>query len=85
MPIDPSLSGLIAAPQQRHSVTSASAMYPQFPTRQPEVRSRSVGNGDPGGWGERDGRRARLRREVEEMREVLRRKEREIEELDGEG
>jgi len=49
------------------------------------VRSRSVGNGDPGGWGEREGRRARLKREVEEMREVLRRKEREIEELDGEG
>jgi len=60
-------------------------MHPQFPPRQPEVRSRSVGNGDPGGWGEREVRRARLRREVEEMREAVRRKEREIEELDGEG
>lgn len=60
-------------------------MHPQFPPRQPEVRSRSVGNGDPGGWGEREVRRARLSREVEEMRAVLRRKEREIEELDGEG
>lgn len=44
-----------------------------------------MGNGDPGGWGETEVRRARLRREVEEMRDALRRKEREIEELDGEG
>lgn len=82
MPIDPSLSSLV--PQQRHSVhTIISASHPQLPPPQPEMRSRSVGNGDPGGWGGKEALRARLRREAEEMREALRRKEREIEELDG--
>lgn len=90
MPIDPSLAGL--TPQQhqhqhqRHSVHSLSgASLPPLPPPQLETRSRSVGNGDPGGWGDKEARKARLRREVDEIREALRRKEREIEELDGEG
>lgn len=85
VPIDPSLSGL-PPQQQRHSVHAlTSTSHPQLPPPQPEMRSRSVGNGDPGGWMDQETRKARLRREAEEMREALRRKEREIEDLDGEG
>ena len=85
VPIDPTLSGL--SQQHRHSIaTSQHQMHhAQLPPPHPEMRSRSVGNGDPGGWGERMERKARLRREAEEMREMLRAKEREIEALDGEG
>ena len=85
LPIDPSLGGLNQ--QHRHSIATSQHQlnHPQLPLPHPEMRSRSVGNGDPGGWGERMERRARLRREAEEMREMLRVKERELEALDVEG
>lgn len=85
MPIDPTLSGLHQ--QHRHSIAHPQHQmhHPQLPLPHPEMRSRSVGNGDPGGWGERMERKARLRREAEEMRTILKAKERELEALDGEG
>ena len=85
MAIDPTLSGLNQ--QHRHSIATPHHQmhHPQLPLPHPEMRSRSVGNGDPGGWGERMERKARLRREADEMKEMLRAKEREIEALDGEG
>ena len=85
LPIDPTLSGL--SQQHRHSIATPQHQFHHPPLLPPhhEMRSRSVGNGDPGGWGERMERKARLRREAEEMREMLRLKEREIEALDGEG
>ena len=80
MPIDPSLSG-IGQPNNRHMQLPQPQPY-QHP-RPPDMRSVSVGNGESNDWAAQ--RKARLRIEAEKMREQLRVKERELEELDGEG
>ena len=80
MPIDPSLSG-IGLPNNRHIQLPQPQPY-QHP-HPPDMRSVSVGNGESHDWAAQ--RKARLRMEAEEMRERLRAKERELEELDGEG
>ena len=84
MPIDPNLSlvGQQQPPLHRHSHPESQPHRYQLPP--PDSRPRQSTSSDPGGW-ELKERRARLRREAEQMREILRAKEREIEELDGEG
>lgn len=86
MPIDPSLSGIGQLPPRK------SSQIPHIPTQHQQPHSiTSENRGDPGGW-ERRERRARLRREAEQLREILKAnerelkaKERELEELGGEG
>ena len=80
MPIDPSLSG-IGQQTNRHIQLPQPQPY-QHP-RPPDMRSVSVGNGDSNDWAAQ--RKTQLRLEAEEMRDMLRAKERELEELDGEG
>ena len=80
MPIDPSLSG-IGQPNNRHIQLPQPQPY-QHP-RPPDMRSMSVGNGESNDRAAQ--RKAQLRMEAEEMRELLRAKERELDELDGEG
>ena len=80
MPIDPSLSG-IGQQHNRHIQLPQPLPY-QHP-RTPDIRSMSVSNGESNDWAAQ--RKAQLRLEAEEMREILRAKERELEELDGEG
>lgn len=79
MPIDPSLSA-IGQPQRRQ---------PHLPQPQqqqlpppPEIRLRTVVDGDPDGR-ERMERKARLRREAEQIRDMLKAKEKELEDLGG--
>ena len=86
MPIDPSLSGIGQLPPRQ------SSQLQHIPSQHQQPHSiTSENRGDPGGWDRRE-RRARLRREVEQLREVLKAnerelkaKERELEELGGEG
>ena len=84
MPIDPTLStiGQQQLPLHRHSHPDSQPHRYQLPP--PDGRPRQSTSSDPGGWEIRE-RKARLRREAEQIREMLRTKEREIEELDGEG
>ena len=80
MPIDPNLQ-----PLHRHSVPEAQPhRYHLPPPPMPDGRPRQSTSSDPGAWELRE-RKARLRKEADELRELLRAKEREIEELDGEG
>lgn len=81
MPIDPTLSILgqqalqqSQAPQQSHQ---------QLPPSSTDQKPRRPSNVDAGEWLAQ--RKARLRQEADQMRELLRAKERELEELDGEG
>lgn len=80
MPIDPNLQ-----PLHRHShPESQPHRYHLPPPPAPDGRLRQSTSSDPGAWELRE-RKARLRREADEIREMLRVKERELEELDGEG
>lgn len=90
MPIDPSLSGIGQQQPIRQSQLPQLPHPPLHPLP-PEIRFRDVAEGDPGGW-DRMERKARLRREVEQIRETLKTnerelkaKERELEELGGDG
>ena len=84
MPIDPSLSQVPQfAKQHRHSTPYHHLQQPQLAAPSPDGRSKSLGSGDPGGWDKME-RRSRLQREVSFLRDTLRAKERELEELDGE-
>jgi len=80
VPIDPSLStlGYDQHHQQRYHY-----QLPPPNSPSPGIRLPPVANDDPGGK-ERLERRAQLRREAEEMRELLRAKEMELAELGGE-
>ncbi|KAL8718801.1 MAG: hypothetical protein Q9225_004111 [Loekoesia sp. 1 TL-2023] len=80
MPIDPSLSLL---GQQALRQSQASQQHQQLPPPPNEEKPRRPSNVDPGEWLAM--RKMKLRQEAEQMREMLRAKEREIEELDGEG
>lgn len=84
MPIDPNLSSICQQqpPLHRHSHPEFQPQRYQLPP--PDSRPRQSTSSDPGVWELRE-RKAKLRREAEQMREMLRAKEREIEELDGEG
>ena len=82
MPIDPSLSGIGQPSARRQSQLLQLQQHPQLPPLPPEIRLRNVADGDPGGW-DRTERKARLRRETEQIRELLRAKEKELEELGG--
>ncbi len=96
MPIDPSLSGIGQPPTRQQSQLpqiqqQQQQQQQQQPALPPENRMRNVVEGDPGGW-DRWERKARLRREVDQIREIikakereLKAKERELEELGGEG
>lgn len=80
MPIDPSLSA-IGQPQRRQT------HLPVQPHQQPlapppDIRLRTVVEGDPDNW-ERMERKARLRREAEQIRDMLKAKEKELEDLGG--
>lgn len=80
MPIDPNLQ-----PLHRHShPESQPHRYHLPPPPAPDGRPRESTSSDPGAWELRE-RKARLRREADEIREMLRAKERELEELDGDG
>ncbi|KAI4132986.1 MAG: hypothetical protein LQ338_000454 [Usnochroma carphineum] len=84
MPIDPSLS-LLGQQALRQSQTTQQS-HQQLPppqTSNDQQKPRRPSNVDPGEWILQ--RKAKLRQEAEQMREALRAKEREIEELDGEG
>ena len=86
MPIDPSLSGIGQLPPRQ------SSQLPHIPPQHQQPHPiPSENRGDPGGWDRRE-RKARLRREAEQLREILKAnerelkaKERELEELGGEG
>ena len=80
MPIDPNLSN-IALHQHRHSHPESQPHRYQLPPPAPDGRPRQSTSSDPGGW-ELKERKARLRREADHIREALRAKERELEELD---
>lgn len=82
VPIDPSLSGIGQQPRRQSQLPLI--QHHQLPPPPPEIRLRNVAEGDPDGW-DRIERKARLRREVEQIRETLKAKEREIEELGGDG
>lgn len=80
MPIDPSLS-LLGQQALRQSQITPQQSHPQpAPNGQEAHRPSNV---DVGEWTAQ--RKAKLRLEVAQMREILRAKERELEELDGEG
>lgn len=98
MPIDPSLSHIGQQQQQEPQTTSRPIIQqvtqyqqnshlsaPAAPPLIPDTRppNYSTSNGDSTEWIAQ--RKARLRLEAKEMREMLRAKERELEELDGEG
>lgn len=87
MPIDPSLTGIGQQQQQqqpRRQSQLPQISRPPLAPPPPEIRLRSVAEGDPSGW-ERTERKARLRREAEQIREMLKAKERELEELGADG
>lgn len=77
MPIDPSLSA-IGQPQRRqpHVPQPQQQQIPQ----PPEIRLRAAILGDPDGR-ERMERKARLRREAEQIRDMLKAKEKELEDM----
>lgn len=79
MPIDPSLSG-IGQQQPRRPPQLPQLPHPPLPPPLPEIRLRNLTEGDPGGW-DRMERKAFLRREAEHYREILRAKEKELEDL----
>ena len=82
--IDPSLSSL-SQQQQRRQSQLPQIQHSAHPPP-PDIRLRNVTDGDPGGWNpSRAEKKARLRREAQEIRETLRAKERELEELEGDG
>lgn len=83
MPIDPNLSsiGQHQQPLHRHSHPESQPHRYQLPPPAPDGRLRQSTSSDPGGWELRE-RKARLRREADQMREMLRLKEKELEELD---
>ena len=88
MPIDPNLSSIIPYQQQqqqplhRHSHPESQPHRYQLPPRaSEEMILRQSTSSDPGSW-ELKERKARLRREAEQIREMLKAKERELEELD---
>lgn len=82
VPIDPSLSGI--GQQRPHRQSQIQLLHPPLAPPPPEIRLQNVAEGDPGGW-ERTELKARLRREAEHFREMLKAKERELEELSGDG
>ncbi|KAL8701624.1 MAG: hypothetical protein Q9201_004809 [Fulgogasparrea decipioides] len=80
MPIDPSLS-ILGQQALQQSQTSQQQHHQQSPSSEVKTqRSSNAGTGES-----LEQRKARLRWEAEQMRELLRVKERELEELDGEG
>ncbi len=84
LPIDPNLSSISQnqQPLHRHSHPDSQPQRYQLPPPTPDSRGpRQSTSSDPGGWELRE-RRARLRREADQMREMLRLKEKELEELD---
>lgn len=83
MPIDPNLSSIGQHHQSmhRHSHPESQPNRYQLPPPPPDGRPRQSTSSDPGGWELRE-RKARLRREADQMRELLRAKEKELEELD---
>lgn len=88
MPIDPNLSNIAPhqhqhqQPLHRHSHPESQPHRYQLPPPPPDdSRPRQSTSSDPGGW-ELKERKARVRREAEQIREMLRAKERELEELD---
>lgn len=81
VPIDPSLTA-IDHDYYHLQPHLESQLHPTLAS--PEGRSRPVAVDDPGGQ-EKLARRAQLQREAEEMREMLKAKERELAELSGEG
>ena len=85
MPIDPNLSGVGQQQQQplhRHSLPESQPQRYQLPP--PNNGARQSTSSDPGGWEMRE-KKAKLRMDVEQMRVELRAKERELEELGGDG
>lgn len=82
--IDPNLSGIGQVQQSlhRHSLPEPHPQRYQLPPPAPDGRGpRQSTSSDPGGWELRE-RKARLRKEADQMREVLRLKEKELDELD---
>ncbi|MCJ1275838.1 putative electron transfer flavoprotein subunit [Puttea exsequens] len=76
MPIDPTLQTI-----HRHSLPESQPhRYHLPPPPAPDGRPRQSTSSDPGGWELRE-KKARLKREADEMRELLKAKERELEEL----
>lgn len=85
MPIDPNLSGIgqqQQPPLHRHSHPESQPQRYQLPP--PNNGPRQSTSSDPGGWELRE-KKAKLRMDVEQMRLDLRAKERELEELGGDG
>lgn len=87
MPIDPNLSGIGHQQQQppplhRHSHPESQPQRYQLPP--PNNGPRQSTSSDPGGWELRE-KKAKLRMDLEQMRLDLRAKERELEELGGDG
>ena len=84
MPIDPNLSsaGQQQQPLHRHSLPESQPQRYQLPP--PNNGPRQSTSSDPGGWELRE-KKAKLRMDLEQMRIELRAKERELEELGGEG
>ena len=85
MPIDPNLSSIAPHQQQppfhRHSHPESQPHRYQLPPPATDGRPRQSTSSDPGGWEVRE-RKVRVRREADQLREMLRAKERELEELD---
>ena len=83
MLIDPNLSSMsqYQQPLHRHSHPESQPHRYQLPPPLPDGRPRQSTSSDPGGWELRE-KRARLRKEADQMRELLRAKERELAELD---
>lgn len=86
MPIDPNLCGIAQLQQHlhRHSHPESQPHRYELPPPDFHNRPRQSTSSDPGGWELRE-KKARLRREAEQMRDILKAKERELEELDGDG
>ena len=83
MPIDPNLSNIGPQQQQpplhRHSLPESQPQRYQLPP--PDARPRPSTSSDPGNWEFRE-KKARLRRETEQIRGLLRTKEMELKELE---
>ncbi|KAL9581769.1 MAG: hypothetical protein Q9203_005761 [Teloschistes exilis] len=82
MPIDPSLSILGQQALQQAQQTPQQA-HQQLAPPSTDAKPRRPSNVDAGEWSAQ--RKARLRQEADQLRGMLRAKERELEELDGEG
>ncbi|KAL8831159.1 MAG: hypothetical protein Q9170_005419 [Blastenia crenularia] len=81
LPIDPSLS--LLGQQALRQSQQHQTQQQQLPLPPGDEKPQRPGNIDTGEWLAM--RKAKLRQEAEQMREMLRAKERELEELDGEG